>query len=409
MQSSNTKRVLSPLKGRESRRVDEVKKEPSTKKLPSKLSAYKDFINRTIFTIVMAYIFLGLVSLGVEVVIPLVLIIICTMFHEITRINQRARKERQLPSVFILKLWFLGSTIFLVTAHSVRDPLVATYPWLLKYYKNFGMLAFGLSMIGIVGFVLSLRKGMYRYQFIQFTWIVMTLMFIVIQGSMQLKNMMRGMIWFLLPVSCVINNDIWAYAFGKFFGRTKLLALSPKKTLEGFLGAFLFTVIWAFWFAGFLGYFPQLYCPKADFHSPMLCEKDPLFIQRSVPLPFIVQKLTGGYLTAIQCSKAQQHALVLATFASLVAPFGGFFASGLKRAFKLKDFGDLIPGHGGITDRMDCQGMMGFFTYVYLRSYVYSDTSCPSSSDLSSCALRLSEEARRNLIHVLNESLSQGI
>jgi phosphatidate cytidylyltransferase len=54
----------------------------------------------------------------------------------------------------------------------------------------------------------------------------------------------------------------------------------------------------------------------------------------------------------------QFHILVLATFASLIAPFGGFFASGLKRAFKIKDFGDSIPGHGGMTDRMDCQFMM---------------------------------------------------
>jgi len=45
----------------------------------------------------------------------------------------------------------------------------------------------------------------------------------------------------------------------------------------------------------------------------------------------------------------------MATFASLVAPFGGFFASGFKRAFNIKDFGHSIPGHGGMTDRMDCQ------------------------------------------------------
>eukprot|EP00955_Chlamydomonas_euryale_P018869 201247-Chlamydomonas_euryale.AAC.5 len=45
----------------------------------------------------------------------------------------------------------------------------------------------------------------------------------------------------------------------------------------------------------------------------------------------------------------------MSVFASLIAPFGGFFASGFKRAFRLKDFGDTIPGHGGITDRFDCQ------------------------------------------------------
>ena len=41
-------------------------------------------------------------------------------------------------------------------------------------------------------------------------------------------------------------------------------------------------------------------------------------------------------------------------FASLIAPFGEFFASGFKRAIKVKDFSDIIPSHGGITDRMDC-------------------------------------------------------
>jgi phosphatidate cytidylyltransferase len=66
----------------------------------------------------------------------------------------------------------------------------------------------------------------------------------------------------------------------------------------------------------------------------------------------------------------QVHILVFGTFASLIAPFGGFFASGLKRTFKIKDFGDSIPGHGGITDRMDCQFIMGFFAYMYYHSFI---------------------------------------
>ena len=45
------------------------------------------------------------------------------------------------------------------------------------------------------------------------------------------------------------------------------------------------------------------------------------------------------------------HAFWMSLFASIIGPFGGFFASGFKRAFKIKDFGDIIPGHGGIMDR----------------------------------------------------------
>lgn len=66
----------------------------------------------------------------------------------------------------------------------------------------------------------------------------------------------------------------------------------------------------------------------------------------------------------------QWHSLVLSLFASLLSPFGGFFASGFKRAFKLKDFSDSIPGHGGVTDRMDCQFINGLFAYVYVSSFI---------------------------------------
>lgn len=64
------------------------------------------------------------------------------------------------------------------------------------------------------------------------------------------------------------------------------------------------------------------------------------------------------------------HAVVLSSFASIIAPFGGFLASGFKRAFKVKDFSGLIPGHGGFADRMDCQFIMGLFTYIYVHNFV---------------------------------------
>ena len=61
----------------------------------------------------------------------------------------------------------------------------------------------------------------------------------------------------------------------------------------------------------------------------------------------------------------------MAIFASTIGPFGGFFASGLKRAMKIKDFADLIPGHGGVSDRMDCQMIMCSFVYFYLGSFMH--------------------------------------
>lgn len=46
-----------------------------------------------------------------------------------------------------------------------------------------------------------------------------------------------------MPVSMIILNDIWAYVFGFFFGRTPLIQVSPKKTWEGFIGGGVATVI----------------------------------------------------------------------------------------------------------------------------------------------------------------------
>ena len=74
--------------------------------------------------------------------------------------------------------------------------------------------------------------------------------------------------------------------------------------------------------------------------------------------------------STLRIAPIQLHALSYAVFAALIAPFGGFFASGFKRALKLKDFGDSIPGHGGLTDRMDCQVVMAVFSYTYLSSIV---------------------------------------
>lgn len=72
----------------------------------------------------------------------------------------------------------------------------------------------------------------------------------------------------------------------------------------------------------------------------------------------------------VNIAPIQLHSILLSIFASVIGPFGGFFASGFKRAFKVKDFSDSIPGHGGVTDRVDCQFLMGLFSYVYFISFI---------------------------------------
>lgn len=94
-----------------------------------------------------------------------------------------------------------------------------------------------------------------------------------------------------------------------------------------------------------------------------------MFLPHTYKLPhfFFLPQTTNFSVTI---PPVQIHAFFFGTFASLIAPFGGFFASGLKRTFKIKDFGHSIPGHGGITDRMDCQFIMGFFAYIYYHTFI---------------------------------------
>ncbi|RCH92706.1 hypothetical protein CU098_010354 [Rhizopus stolonifer] len=125
-------------------------------------------------------------------------------------------------------------------------------------------------------------------------------------------NLSRGLFWF--PCSTVIVNDTAAYFFGRWFGQIPLFSKSPRKTLEGYLAA--------------------------------------------IPLTLLFGYTVSGWLRV-----STSDGVIIALFAAIVAPFGGFFASSLKRANNIKDFGTFLPGHGGLADRVDCQLFMAAFTY----------------------------------------------
>mmetsp|Transcript_9543 Transcript_9543/g.12464 ORF Transcript_9543/g.12464 Transcript_9543/m.12464 type:complete len:178 (+) Transcript_9543:157-690(+) len=136
----------------------------------------------------------------------------------------------------------------------------------------------------------------------------------------------------------------------------------------------LATFFFGFLLSRFFSRFQLMTCPKMGFRLEYwpTCETNPIYTMTTIE-EFAGESISNvlpSYLRKLAIQPMDIHTLWLSLFASLIAPFGGFFASGFKRAFKIKDFGSSIPGHGGFVDRMDCQIMMGMFTYAYYQAWI---------------------------------------
>ncbi|KKK12440.1 phosphatidate cytidylyltransferase [Aspergillus ochraceoroseus] len=330
------------------------------------------FITRTIWTFVMiAGFFIAMFS-GHIYIIGIVTAIQIISFKEVIAIANVPSKEKNIRFTKSLNWYFLATSMYFLYGESVIyyfKHILLVDKVLLPLATHHRFISFTLYVMGFVFFVASLQKGHYLFQFTQFAWTHMALYLIVVQAHFVMNNILEGMIWFFLPASLVITNDIFAYVCGITFGRTQLIQLSPKKTVEGFMGAWICTIIFGYFMTNVLMRYKYFICPVNDLGSNVLtglqCVPNPAF----VPQPYHIPEWTGFGRT-FYIEPMQFHILVFASFASLIAPFGGFFASGLKRTFKIKDFGESIPGHGGITDRMDCQFIMGFFAYMYYHSFI---------------------------------------
>ncbi|EEP78413.1 phosphatidate cytidylyltransferase [Uncinocarpus reesii 1704] len=330
------------------------------------------FITRTIWTFVMIFGFFVSMFSGHIYVIAIVTAIQIISFKEVIAIANVPSRAKNLRFTKALNWYFLATTMYFLYGESVIyyfKHILLVDRVLLPLATHHRFLSFMLYLIGFVFFVGSLQKGHYKFQFTQFAWTHMALFLIVVQAHFIMNNIFEGMIWFFLPVSLVITNDIFAYVCGITFGRTQLIKISPKKTVEGFVGAWICTIIFGFVMTNILLKYKYFTCPVNDLGSNVLtgleCNLNPVFQAQPYRLPHWTHVNRTFYIAPMQF-----HILMFATFASLIAPFGGFFASGLKRTFKIKDFGESIPGHGGITDRMDCQFIMGFFSYMYYHSFI---------------------------------------
>ncbi|XP_012559192.1 phosphatidate cytidylyltransferase 1 [Hydra vulgaris] len=361
---------------------------------------WKNWWIRSFFTIVMISGFYVIIICGPPAIILLVISLQVKCYHEIISVGNLHFKKYNLPWFRTLSWYFLGSTNYFFYGQLITEYFAEfmqkrdLFMFLLQHHR---LISFLLYTTGIMLFVLSLRKNYYKVQFALFGWYQLTLLIILTPGHLITQNLMTGLIWFLLPVSLVICNDIMAYVFGFFFGKTQLIKLSPKKTWEGFIGGWFSTVVFGLVVSELMCNYQYFYCPpqfeSSSLAATMDCSPSPMFqlsyqftphpsalqVFNSMPASFQdglsnILAVLGMHLAAnnteVWMYPMMYHGIVLATFSSLIAPFGGFFASGFKRAFKIKDFSDTIPGHGGIMDRFDCQFLMGCFVNVYIASVV---------------------------------------
>ncbi|BFM44562.1 phosphatidate cytidylyltransferase [Flavobacterium sp. CFS9] len=127
------------------------------------------------------------------------------------------------------------------------------------------------------------------------------------------------------------TNDTFAYLVGKSMGKHKLFErISPKKTIEGFLGGVVFAA-----FAGFL--ISKLYIqPKADFSS------------KSILIWMII-------------------ALIVSIFGTI----GDLIESKFKRVAGVKDSGSIMPGHGGVLDRLDSVIFVAPIIFLFYQILYY--------------------------------------
>ena len=127
--------------------------------------------------------------------------------------------------------------------------------------------------------------------------------------------------YFVFILLICISTDIGGYIFGKFFKGKKLTKISPNKTYAGMFGSFTLSVVFSYLFLELTTIFPYL-----KFNSINM--------------------------------------LIFILLISLTSQVGDIVISYFKRKSKIKNTGNLIPGHGGLLDRID--GMIFAFPFGYL-------------------------------------------
>eukprot|EP00917_Polyrhabdina_sp_WS-2016_P022559 GHVP01048949.1.p1 GENE.GHVP01048949.1~~GHVP01048949.1.p1 ORF type:complete len:449 (+),score=60.14 GHVP01048949.1:20-1366(+) len=338
-----------------------------------------------------------------------VLTIAGLIYHEIASLKRLESEFMHLPLFFSLRWFAFWVTLaavapgWFVSVFELFLPLLPAgnrfLPFILAHWQP---LVYSLQMIGFATFILSLRRYSLKYQFKQLGIMILTCLFVVGQFPFFVRTIHTGLAWFFLSTGAVICNDSFAYITGKLFGRTKLSSLSPNKTVEGFFGGMIVTLLWNTLVVKIMSFIPRSACPEP--------------IMTLVPFSFWFQSSDCGAALytpnevlivgkKLFIAPMYIHSFALSLMASLFAPLGGLFASAFKRSIGVKDFGSVIPGHGGLTDRFDCQLVMGVLTSLYVHCFVSARPLLPSLDLILSTIRELSPQEKAQIINQLTTEL----
>lgn len=218
-------------------------------------------------------------------------------------------KNTYRPMKYVGYIWLLFYFIFFNTAYAyfavyLACLIVTALIYMVITYPKYSIIDVALTIFAVL------------YISLLFSFIILT------------RNLLYGSFWVWLIIISSWGSDTFAYFTGVFLGKHPLTPkLSPKKTIEGSIGGAIG--------AGVIGaIYTLLY---THYHFEILRQ----------------------YIVII---------ILIVVGASIISQYGDLAASAIKRFFKQKDFGDVLPGHGGILDR--CDSLILVAPIIYIASTI---------------------------------------
>ncbi|NLM75275.1 MAG: phosphatidate cytidylyltransferase [Clostridiaceae bacterium] len=172
-------------------------------------------------------------------------------------------------------------------------------------------------------------KGSFGIEDMAYTFLGIIYIPFLLSFAVATRNLERGFQYIWLVVIGAVATDTFAYFTGVTIGKTKIIPhISPKKTVEGSIGGIIGCML-AMVLYGILVMNGQDYEPVEIYHLA-----------------------------------------VLGLLCGFVSQLGDWAASSIKRNMGIKDFGNLIPGHGGIMDRIDSVLFVAPIVYIYINIFL---------------------------------------